>query len=398
MTGGDVWLVAWLRRAGEGVAARRIGSGTFIACVLAVAAFILPAAAQPRLVPATDVDVLYHLEGAAAQQIPGGAPDGVRLQWDAAGQRLRAEPVGAPVYAITDLRRRVASLVFAAQSSVLELPLRGGDPQTLLAGADARFTRRGAGHVLGMDCTEWSVQARHVDATGCVTAGRRRVAGGGRLERTARQGGGAVRRARADPGRQLRAAAGLHPRSPGDPMRLAIVAILLAAPALAADRPPTIPLRDVDVTYRIAQPVEGGAPLSQRMRWLVATGRLRVDPPSPGLYMIVDYTAKRMSVVKLADRAVLDVPTVAPGLPGAPAGAYAVRDAAVVAGLPCTNWLTTDAAGQDTLLCLTPDGVMLRASQRGQTLLEAVSVSYGPQDPAAFTPPDGFHHVAGAMP
>ena len=144
--------------------------------------------------------------------------------------------------------------------------------------------------------------------------------------------------------------------------RLALLASLLAAPALAADRPPTIPLRDVDVTYQVAQPVEGGPALSQRMRWSVAAGRLRVDPPTPGLFMIVDYPAKRMSVVKIADRAVLDLPTAAPGLPGAAAGAFAARDGAVVAGLACANWQTTDAAGQDTLLCLTPDGVMLRAS------------------------------------
>ena len=128
------------------------------------------AAAQPRLVPSGDVDVLYQLDGPAAQQIPGGAPDGVRLQWNASGQRLRAEPVGGIVYAITDLRRRVADLVFATQSSVLELPLRGGDPQALLAGADARFTRRGTNRVLGMDCDEWSVHASRLDATGCVTA------------------------------------------------------------------------------------------------------------------------------------------------------------------------------------------------------------------------------------
>ena len=153
----------------DGPTIRLIGAARV--CLVAAAGF-LPAlaAAQPRLVPGGDVDVLYQLEGAAAEQIPGGAPGGVRLQWDAAGQRLRAEPVGQPVYAITDLHRRVADIVFAAQSSVLELPLRGGDPQTLLAGADARFTRKGTGHVLGMDCTEWSVQARHVDATGCVTA------------------------------------------------------------------------------------------------------------------------------------------------------------------------------------------------------------------------------------
>ncbi len=126
--------------------------------------------AQPRLVPQGDVDVTYRLSGAAAQQIPGGAPGGVRLQWDAAGQRLRAEPVGGAAYAITDLQRRVADIVFPAQSSILELPLRGGDPQTLLAGSDARFTRRGISHVLGIECTDWVIQARHVDGTGCVTA------------------------------------------------------------------------------------------------------------------------------------------------------------------------------------------------------------------------------------
>ncbi len=139
---------------------------------LAAFLLLLPslAAAQPRLVPAGDVDVLYRLAGAAAGQIPGGAPDGVRLQWDAAGQRLRAEVVNRQIYAITDLPRRLEQIVFAPQASLLELPLRGGDPQSLLAGADVRFTRRGAGRVLGMDCTEWQVQSRTLTGTGCVTA------------------------------------------------------------------------------------------------------------------------------------------------------------------------------------------------------------------------------------
>ncbi len=133
---------------------------------------LLPCAAvaQPRLVPSADVDALYRVGGAAAEQIPGGAPDGVRLQWDAAGQRLRAEAVGQPNYAITDLPRRLEQIVFAGQSAVLDLPLRGSDPQALIAGADVRFTRRGTGRVLGLECTEWQVQSRHVAGTGCVTA------------------------------------------------------------------------------------------------------------------------------------------------------------------------------------------------------------------------------------
>ena len=181
-------------------------------------------------------------------------------------------------------------------------------------------------------------------------------------------------------------------------MRLAALAVLIAAPALAGERPPITPLRDVDVTYQVGQPVQGAPPLVQRMRWSVAAGRLRVDPPSPGLFMIVDYRAKRMAVVKVAEQAVLDMSTAGPGLPGAAAGSYTRQDGAQVAGLPCTNWLTADAGGRATTLCLTDDGVMLRASQAGHVLLEASTVQYGPQDPAAFVPPDGYRHIAGGLP
>ena len=176
------------------------------------------------------------------------------------------------------------------------------------------------------------------------------------------------------------------------------VAPTLATPALAADRPPTMPQRDVDVTYRMVQPLEGGPELHQRTRWLVASGLMRVDPPSPNLYMIMDYRTKHVAMVKVNDRAVLDVasaPLVAPS--AAPVG-YVMKDSAVVAGVPCTDWETVDAAGRPTLLCMTLDGVMLRASQRGVVLLEATAVSYAAQDPALFRAPEGFRHIEGSAP
>ena len=170
---------------------------------------------------------------------------------------------------------------------------------------------------------------------------------------------------------------------------------LLAAPARAADHPPIVPQRDVDVTYDVTAPA-GGPAMTQRMRWSTAAGRLRVDPPTKGIYMIVDYRNKRLAVVKPEQQAVLDLPGAGPGMPGAAAGAYTRQGADQVAGLPCTVWQTADAAGQDTLLCLTADGVMLRASQGGRVLLQAASVTYAAQDPADFIPPDGFTHIAGA--
>ena len=181
-------------------------------------------------------------------------------------------------------------------------------------------------------------------------------------------------------------------------MRALVLAALFAPAALAAEHPPITPQRDVDITYTMPPPNQGAPALSQRMRWSVASGRLRVDPPTSGLYMIVDYRAKRMSVVKPADRAVLDVSTAGPGLPGAAGGDYTRGNPARIAGLPCTDWQTADAGGQPTIICLTTDGVMLRASQAGHVLLEASVVNYGPQDPAVFVPPEGFRHVSGNPP
>jgi hypothetical protein len=182
-------------------------------------------------------------------------------------------------------------------------------------------------------------------------------------------------------------------------IRLAMLMTLAAVPALAQDKPSTVPLRDVDVTYGMAQPLENGPKLTQRMRWLVASGRLRVDPPAHDLYMIVDYRARHMAVVRPSDQAVLDMDASGPGLPGAPSdGRFVRRGEDQIAGLPCTNWQTLDSAGVAAVVCLTPDGVMLRASRDGHVLLEATSVSFAPQDPAAFEPPAGFRHIAPTKP
>ena len=182
-------------------------------------------------------------------------------------------------------------------------------------------------------------------------------------------------------------------------IRAVCLAVLLATPALAQDKPAITLQRDVDVSYAIAPPAPGERPLSQRMRWSVASGRLRVDPPAQDMYMVVDYRTRRMMVVRPLDHAVLDLDAVGPGLPGAPSdGRFSRQDGATVAGLACTNWRTLDASGEPAVICLTADGVMLRASRDGQVLLEATSVTYAPQDGAAFDLPPGYKHITPAPP
>ena len=161
-----------------------------------------------------------------------------------------------------------------------------------------------------------------------------------------------------------------------------------------AQTPPVLPQRDVDVRYDVAGRNPGGSPQQERIRWSVATGKMRVDPPTAGLYIISDYRSGRTQVVKPDEQSVLELDR---GQFMVHAGAAMTRlDADQVAGLACTNWQTPDNRGQPAVLCLTADGVMLRASSGDQVLVEARSVTYAPQDPAAFLPPDGFRRIAPA--
>ena len=47
--------------------------------------------------------------------------------------------------------------------------------------------------------------------------------------------------------------------------------------------------------------------LTERMRWQAATQRQRVDPPTEGLFIVIDYRAGRMHTVRLSDRLVVDM-------------------------------------------------------------------------------------------
>ncbi len=134
-------------------------------------ALVGTAAAQdrPRIQPTRDVTVAYRVSGAAASAIPGGIPGALRLSWDAAGQRLRAEAEGRTQAVIVDLRAHSAQLLDTGLRSALTLPVRDGDLQPLTLDG-ARLTRRGNDTVAGLACTNWDVQARRGSGVICLTA------------------------------------------------------------------------------------------------------------------------------------------------------------------------------------------------------------------------------------
>lgn len=139
---------------------------------LLLAAFAATAQAappdRPRVQPDRDVTVTYRVEGAATQAIPGGVDGPLRLSWDAAGQRLRAEPANRPQAVIVDLPRHTASVVDDTMHAVLTLPVRERDLQPLTLDGVA-MTRRGNDTVAGHACTTWAAQSKRGAGTVCLT-------------------------------------------------------------------------------------------------------------------------------------------------------------------------------------------------------------------------------------
>ena len=161
---------------------------------------------------------------------------------------------------------------------------------------------------------------------------------------------------------------------------LILLASIAQAPSVLAQ--PALPTRDVDVTYAAAQNV------SQRWRFRVADQKLRLDPPTAGLHMIVDYRAHTMAVVNDRDRTVLML-----AAPPAPGGTGAARGTGQVMGQTCTEWEQKDSQNQPTLACYTADGVMLRARRGDAVMVQATALRYAAPDAAAFTVPPGYERL-----
>ncbi len=175
-----------------------------------------------------------------------------------------------------------------------------------------------------------------------------------------------------------------------------LMAALAAAPAARAqDAPPGKPTRDVDVTYRVPVPGADNAALLQRLRWSASMRRQRVDLPTSGNWMVLDFTTHRMAMVRDDTREVVDLPA-PPSAELAGGGAGFMRTgSSTVAGLACTQWRTIDTRGQETLACYTDDGVLLRATAGTRVLMEAVAVKYETQGEAVFDLPAGYTHQQG---
>jgi len=171
---------------------------------------------------------------------------------------------------------------------------------------------------------------------------------------------------------------------------------LAAAPALAQDKPPLFPTRDVAITYRFTGAQAPAGMPTMTMSWLAAAQTMRMDMGAMG-YMVADHRNQRGFIVMEAARMIMDVPMEQAMQQAGPSAnaSYRRTGTDTVAGLACTVWNYQDRDNTGTA-CITAEGVMLRAqgSNGGQSgSMEATQVAFGTQNPARFQRPQGFQSM-----
>lgn len=174
---------------------------------------------------------------------------------------------------------------------------------------------------------------------------------------------------------------------------LAGTAILTIAVTAVAATPTMLPTRDVDVLYLAARPDDPRG-MPERIRW--SGSRQRIDLPAQGLYVILDRQRRVMSTVRDANRTVVSIDAHevgAFGTLGKPPEQFEAAGSATIQGLSCTLWKVGDPRSARATLCLTEDGVMLRAEAAGVVLAEAQRVTFGPIDESIFLVPSDYRVV-----
>ena len=172
------------------------------------------------------------------------------------------------------------------------------------------------------------------------------------------------------------------------PSPLAVLVLVLAGSAIgAAEQPELLPTHDVDITYDVTRPLRRN--IRERVRWLAGEHLERIDGPDRST-TILNRKAHEITLLVPARRAYTKLEG-APRRPLDPEpGAELKRgNELVVAGLPCVDWSWTEDVETHTV-CATADGVLLRLIVDGKTVIQARSVSYGPQAVELFQAPPGY--------
>lgn len=172
--------------------------------------------------------------------------------------------------------------------------------------------------------------------------------------------------------------------------------LLLSSPVWAADRAPIyLPTRDVAVTYRVAGRVAQQV-RELHVRFSAARRLLRVETEDRGMgFLLVDPAARTAKMIVPSVRQSIDLPLARDRRVALLFGdglRFTKRGTSKIAGRDCVNW-DVQSERDNATVCLTVDGVLLRAQGRGGDIadssLTATRVDDAPQAPGLFQMPAG---------
>ncbi len=171
----------------------------------------------------------------------------------------------------------------------------------------------------------------------------------------------------------------------------------------AADHPVLAPTKDVAVVYQLTGASKQNGAGKVQVAY-ASSGRVRMDffrttdAPSSFASLLFDPPADRVTTVLPERKAYLQRNVgnlVNPGTPLNDKMNFTRKGSTTIAGLSCTDWdVANGAAGQGTV-CVTDDGVLLRATRDKPVAgsMEAIHVTYGPTPANIFTPPPDYAFI-----
>ncbi|WP_144299986.1 DUF4412 domain-containing protein [Elioraea rosea] len=173
----------------------------------------------------------------------------------------------------------------------------------------------------------------------------------------------------------------------------ALLCQALPAPASAQQKQPT---RDFAITYRVESQ---GNSAEMRLFHSATTRRQRVEMADAGMVMIQDIGNGRAMILNEQARMAMELPS-----PSLRQQMLAIPDdmslsrtgTATVLGHRCTVYRGTQNGADRGTVCLTDEGVMLKADMRLQDkggTMEATALTLGAQPDTLFTVPEGWQRM-----
>jgi hypothetical protein len=175
--------------------------------------------------------------------------------------------------------------------------------------------------------------------------------------------------------------------SRGTPSLTGFVLLVVVSTAGAQEQPQFVPTRDVDISYKMTRPNQ--PVIVERRRWLAGEHLERVDGPDKST-TIFDRNKGEIILLNAASRTFRKLEGKGRRPPEPGTGVVMTRGTeSVVAGLPCVGWTWTEDT-ETHMICVTPDGVLLRLAIDGRTIIEARSVHFASQKPELFQVPPNY--------